>query len=798
MGFLNKFTNRMVIAELFIHGLLASLLVFLALPQLQNNYTQQFISSSQTNARDLAALISRLPHYPLNLGDMVTSNSGLRLLHLDPQDGSITATETDPGFADRNDNRYYIATPLHLAGSDYVLQLAYDEAPTKDLLSNVQQLALTLVLAYILVSMLLAALLGPQLIKPLIRLGDAARRIAGGENVRNLDVKSGTHEISRLAHDLESMRRELVDQKEALATREARLSTIMANVIDGLITINQNGQIESFNLAAERLFGYTGSEIIGQNIERLFQLPFDKALLDGSNTPLDIDQLEPYETRGHRKDGHVFFLEISLNEVCQMDGCIYIAICRDISERKHTETRIRNLQDELERRVVKRTRELADVNKELKHQALHDSLTGLPNRVLMKDRLDQAIRAAKREEHSVALMITDLDRFKEINDTLGHHYGDLLLQQVAVRLRRALRDSDTVARLGGDEFAILLPNIDDEEQIKQAAGKIAEAIDKPFIFENQNIHVGISIGIAIYPKDNERTSKLMRQADIAMYVAKRAHQDYAFYAPDQDQHSLSRLSMAGELRKAIEERHFVIHYQPSISLKDQQVIGVEALVRWQHPKKGLISPNEFIPLAEQTGLIQNLTTLVLEETFEQLHHWQQQGLKLRMSVNLASRCLQDPELVPQLEQLIERWQLPTSDLQLEVTEESLMVDPIKALATLDSIHQLGIGLAIDDFGTGYSSMSYLHQFPIQEIKVDRSFVHGMLTNKADMAIVHTIVKLAHNIGHRVIAEGVDEKASVAVLKQMDCDLVQGYLFSEPLPADALRQWLGASEWSHKT
>jgi len=788
MGFFKKFTNRLVIAELFIHGVLASLVLFLALPQLQNNYRDQFINGSETNARDLAALISRLPQYPLNLGQMETHNAGLRLIHLDPQDGSINEIEKDPGFADQNDDRYYIAVPLKLAGNDYVLQLAYDEAPTKALLNDIRQLGITVVLGYILVSMLLAALLGPQLVRPLLQLTSAVRRIAAGEYVRHLDIKSGTLEINQLIDDMEYMRRELVDQKEALATREARLSTIMANVIDGLITIGTDGKIESFNLAAERIFGYTASEIVGQDVEQLFELPF---AIGENEELLDIDQIEPYETRGHRKGGHVFFLEVSINEVCQMDGCLYIAICRDISERKHHEAKIRQLQEELEARVVKRTRELADVNRELQHQALHDALTGLPNRVLMKDRVDQAIRTAKREECSVALMITDLDRFKEINDTLGHHYGDLLLQQVAVRMRSALRDSDTVARLGGDEFAVLLPNINDEEQVKEAARKIAEAIDKPFIFENQNIHVGISIGIAMYPKDNERTSKLMRQADVAMYVAKRSLLDYAFYEPEHDEHSLSRLSMAGELRQALNDKNFIIHYQPTIDLNDDTVIGVEALVRWQHPYKGLIAPDEFIPLAEQTGLVQNLTALVLEQSLSQLNDWQRSGLDLRLSINLASRCLYDTDIVEQISQLLEQWQIAPAKLNLQVTEKALMQEPAKALITLTQLHELGVSLAIDDFGTGYSNMSYLHQFPIDEIMIDRSFVHGMLNNKADLAIVHSIVKLAQNMEHRLIAEGVDEKAAIALLKQMRCDLVQGFLFSEPLPPDELLNWLEA-------
>lgn len=798
-GLLHRFTSRMVLGELLIHGLLASVVFVLILPTLERHLKQQFLDQSTANAVQLAATLERYRQAPDDLASIraeVLDHGKLELIHLNRQDGSITTIEADPDFGEQDDRIYHIAVPLRIGGQDYILQLGYDETDTATLITQTHRYGVYIALAYILLAVLMAAMVGPQLTRPLIRLRQAARDIAAGKHSRRLELNSGILEIRQLTRDLESMRAELVDQSEALATREARLSTIMANVAEGLITVDKNGAILSFNLAAERIFGYTASEVVGRDIQRLFSNGFIDIFASAhADTALNIEQLAPFETQGIRRNGDHFHVEASVNEICQLDSALYIIICRDINERKQAETKIKSLQEELERRVIKRTRELADANKELRHQALHDALTSLPNRVLLQDRLTQAIRAARREDHSIALMLTDLDHFKEINDTLGHHFGDLLLQQVAVRLKGVLRDSDTVARLGGDEFAILLPNISDPEQVTQAASKVAEAIDLPFIFEDQNIHIGISIGISMYPQSSEDPSTLMRQADVAMYVAKRSNRDFTFYNPELDEHSLSRLSMAGELRRGLQQQEFVIHYQPNVDLHSNRVIGVEALARWQHPEKGLMPPDEFILLAEQTGHIRELTTFVLEQSLQQLQRWNDEGLRLRMSVNLSARSLHDAGLSDQIRALLQSCQVESRQLQLEITERALMYDPLQAQQTLSQLHDMGIKLSIDDFGTGYSSMAYLKQLPIDEIKVDQSFVQAMQQQQADKVIVRSTIDLAHNMGHQVIAEGVDSEASLELLREMGCDLAQGFHIHPPAPAEALRPWLDQGPWS---
>ncbi len=790
-GLFNRFTSRMVLGELLIHALLASVVFILLLPSLEQHLKNQFTNTSLANASQLAGTLEHFQHPPAEINSILNGN--LSLIHLNIQDGSITHVEADSHFGDRDDNVYHIAVPLLISEADYILQLGYDETATAELISNTRQYGLIILASYILLAVIIATIIGPQLTRPLVQLGQAARKTASGNHARHLEFNSNIHEIKQLSIDLELMRGELVNQREALATREARLSTIMANIIEGLITVDSNGKIISFNLAAERIFGYSAGEVVGQDIQVLFDQDFS-AFFNSTKTADSFEAFEFYETQGKRKHGTSFHLEASLNQLRQLDDCIYIVICRDISERKQAEAKIKSLQADLEGRVIKRTQQLAGANKELRHQALHDALTSLPNRVLLQDRLAQAIRTAKRNEHSAALLISDLDRFKEVNDTLGHHYGDLLLQQVAVRLRSILRDSDTVARLGGDEFAILLPGVSGQDQIIRTANKIVAAIEAPFIFEDQNIHIGISIGVAICPGDSEEPSTLMRQADIAMYVAKRSNTDIAFYKPELDEHSIKRLSMAGELRRGLQQRQLVVHYQPNVDLRQNRVIGVEALVRWQHPEKGLIPPKEFIPLAEHSGHIRELTTFVLEESLQQLHLWNSTGLMLQMSVNLSGRSLHDSDLCDQIANLLERWQINPQHLQLEITERALMYDPIQANETLAQLDAIGVKLSIDDFGTGYSSLAYLKHLPIHEIKIDKSFVHAMLEQDADKVIVRSTIDLAHNMGHQVIAEGVDSEDVLKLLKEMGCDLAQGYHITHPVAAEELRKWLYNSDW----
>ena len=423
------------------------------------------------------------------------------------------------------------------------------------------------------------------------------------------------------------------------------------------------------------------------------------------------------------------------------------------------------------------------------HQALHDALTGLPNRVLFHDRVDQAIESARRHDASAVVMVMDLDHFKEINDTLGHYHGDRLLQLVGERLTAVLRAEDTVARMGGDEFAVLLPSVPDRAYALQVADKILSALRSTFEIDGLALEVGASIGIACFPAHGEDKDTLLQRADIAMYVAKSEHSGAQLYESEQDRHSVQRLALAGELRRAIENRELVLHYQPKIDVATGRLVGAEALARWQHPSLGLILPDEFVPLAEHTGIITPMTRQVISLALEQVARWQAEGRRLSVAVNLCARSFLDQQLLDDIPELLETWGVDPSLLELEITESMIVGDPERARGVLEALSDLGVTLAIDDFGTGYSSLAYLRELPVDEIKIDKSFVLEMASKRADETIVRSIIDLAHNLKLRSVAEGVEDEATLGRLGELGCDVAQGFHISRPLPAEQFARWM---------
>jgi len=424
------------------------------------------------------------------------------------------------------------------------------------------------------------------------------------------------------------------------------------------------------------------------------------------------------------------------------------------------------------------------------HQALHDALTGLPNRVLFRDRIQQAVRAAERRNGGLAVMIMDLDHFKEVNDTLGHHHGDVLLQEVAERLKTTLRTADTVARLGGDEYGILLPDVTGAEDAQAVAEVLQSALREPFVVDGLTLEMGGSIGIACHPDHGDHVEVLIQRADIAMYSAKEGGRGFSLYEPQQDHYSPRRLSLAGELRSALESGELELHYQPKADVISGRIVGVEALVRWNHPRHGLLGPEEFVPIAEQTGLIVPLTRWVLAAAMRQCRAWQEQGYELSVAVNLSARSFLDTALAVDIPQLLKLHGIEPALLELEVTESTIMLDPARATATLERLSELGLRLSIDDFGTGYSSLANLKRLPVDMIKIDKSFVLEMATEHSDAAIVRSTIELAHNLGLQVIAEGVEDRQIWEELARLGCDFAQGYYLSRPLPAEKLAPKLG--------
>ncbi len=432
----------------------------------------------------------------------------------------------------------------------------------------------------------------------------------------------------------------------------------------------------------------------------------------------------------------------------------------------------------------------------LEYQILHDALTGLPNRTLLMDRLEQSIRASWRDHRHFALMITDLDHFKEINDTLGHHCGDIILQQAAERMKAVIRGSDSVARLGGDEFAFLLPTADGA-QASRIAHKVRQELERPYELEDRSFTLGASIGISLFPDHGDDSATLMRRADLAMYAAKRDRRGEVVYSEVLDRDSLQYLSLKNELRAAIDNEQLLLCYQPVIDLQTGRITGVEALARWRHPQRGLLYPDEFIPLAERTGLIRPLTQWVMKTAARHGQAWARLGVELRVAVNLSVYNLHDSELPRIIDAILASGGAQETPLRLEITETAIMPGPSHALEVLNRLSARGVRVSIDDFGTGYSSLAYLKQLPVDEIKIDKSFVTGMAHDSDDAAIVRSTIDLAHNIGLRVVAEGVEDQATYDLLAGMHCDAVQGYFVSRPIEIEDLLGWLQGSDWGRR-
>jgi len=433
---------------------------------------------------------------------------------------------------------------------------------------------------------------------------------------------------------------------------------------------------------------------------------------------------------------------------------------------------------------------IASHEQEILRLAYEDRLTGLPNRALFNDRLAGAMSLARRSGTPLAVLLLDLDRFKHINDTLGHTIGDEVLREVGLRLRSVLRESDTIARFGGDEFAVLLPT-GNEERIADVVRKILRCIEQPIQCDSQWLDVGASIGIARYPDHGDSPDTLISHADVAMYLAKAANSEFAFYDASHDGTQQEQLSLLGELRRAVERNELRIYFQPKIDLRTGRTRGVEALVRWMHPVRGIVPPIEFMPFAERTGFVRTVTRWVLETALSHCGRWLAQGMRLEVSVNISVRDLQNADLPDIVAGLLASCAVPAELVCLEITESSFMENPQRALHTLGRLRELGVRLSIDDFGTGFSSLAYLRKLRVHEIKVDRTFIATM-EDGDDMVIVRSTIELARNLGLNVVAEGIENKRSLPRLRAMGCDEAQGFFISRPLPEDKLLEWLRTS------
>ncbi len=473
-------------------------------------------------------------------------------------------------------------------------------------------------------------------------------------------------------------------------------------------------------------------------------------------------------------------------------------LCDAVSGETWVMLRGRVLRDE-QSRALRMSGSLSDISAAkhqqaaIEHQALHDALTDLPNRLLLQDRLEQRIGQTRRSGGTFALLMMDLDRFKEINDTLGHQIGDDILQQVALRLTTILGDSGTVARLGGDEFAVLLPEVS-ERRAKHTAEKIRLALKRTFSIKHHNLVIGASVGIAMYPEHGETVNALFQHADVAMYQAKHSNTGSAFYDVAVDPYSIQRLTLEKDLSDAIEADELDIHFQPKINLRTNMLVGAEALVRWTHRSRGAVPAGEIIELAEKTGLIKNLTYWMIDKVFRQCADWAKEGFYLPVGINLSAWNVQDAALAWNVENKLSQWKILPDQVEFEITESAMISDPASVEQTLERLNDIGIRLAVDDFGTGFSSLAYLKRLPVQSVKIDKSFVQNMCADDSDRSIVRSTIEMSHSLGLNVVAEGVETEETLRLLSELGCDIAQGFHISHPLPAGEFARWAAGSAW----
>jgi diguanylate cyclase (GGDEF)-like protein/PAS domain S-box-containing protein len=766
-AYLSSYIGRMLLGTLLIHLVLTPVLftsIFLLVAQ---DYKAQFINSIRAQSFQLAMQIGENQE-PAKvqrvLDDLVLSGQTLfaeyekdkRHIQAAPSMSNAEFNE-DFYFGEHNDNIYFVAANIaekngHAHG---ILKLGFDELPLAQRIQTSYMRGIYIAAGYLVLTLILVGFFGRFLTQSIRQLREASHKIASGDTTTELTVKTHVTEVSNLALDLETMRMELVRREQEIALREATQRAVLENAAEGILTVDAQCCVKSFNKAAELIFGHREQEVLGK--------PFTQMLANSDvclfNPEEETGLLIRQELIGLRKPDQEFDLLLSVSKTYVAGMHLFTILAQDISERKTFEAQLRYL-------------------------ATHDTLTRLPNRALFQDRLAQALAHAKRNACITALLFLDLDRFKNINDTLGHDFGDTLLIAVTERLRTCVRLEDTLARLGGDEFTVILPEVKHANDAAIVAQKILNALTRSFHFGERELFITASIGIALYPFDGMSSGDLAKHADSTMYVAKKlGGNNFQYFTSKINSNIAARMEMEVDLRHALARNELVLYYQPQIDIVSDRITGFEALLRWQRPGYGLVSPLQFIPLAEKTGLILPIGNWVLRVACAQLLAWQALDVgPLSIAVNLSARQFEQTDFLKTIHDTVTEIGLEPSSLEVELTESTVMHHVEQAIHVLEGLKKLGVRISIDDFGTGYSSLSYLKRFPIDILKIDKSFIADITTADDDGAIASAIIEMGHKLKLQLIAEGVENSEQLAFLRARKCTIVQGNYFSKPMPA----------------
>ena len=754
--------------------------------QAKKSFAEEINRSGQDRvmliAESLANLVVAYDYSNIeSLADRIVKMHDVQQIRILNRAGRIMASRTNSDFNPNNKGLIFVA-PVIFSGEtigSVELQLSLERLE-KLIRATYRNVFVVMALFAAFLGLLLYATVSMFIVKPLSRLSKAADQLALGDFSAVLPPVSGDelghlvrafstmresrqsveNELNNLNADLESIVTARVGE---LRDSEAYIHAVLDNVNEGIIVIGEAGVIVSFNPAAEKIFGYTDAEIIQKGF---------KTLLSGENAEntgiykaySDETVGDPIlgvirEVVGLRKDFSVFPLELKTSQLFIQNKLVFITTARDITDRKDAERRI-------------------------SHMANHDALTQLPNRTLLQDRIQQTLAHNSRHNQLAAVIFIDLDKFKVINDTLGHDVGDGLLQEAAARLVAEVRSEDTVARQGGDEFIILLSDISHPEDAGGIAQKLLDSLLQTFTIKGKELHISASIGIAIFPNDGNDMESLLKNSDIAMYHAKESgRNNYQFFSAEMNEQAAERHSLIGDLRHAVARNELFLVYQPVVDMVSGDMAGMEVLLRWQHPVLGLISPVKFIPLAEESGLILPISEWVLRSACEQLLEWQKQGYEVpRLAINLSAKQLLQKSLADTIALILGETGVEPRYIGLEITESMLVHDYEEVADMLLKLSNMGLEISIDDFGTGYSSLSYLKRFPINKLKIDKSFVDDIATHPDDAAIVKAIIAMAHGLSMKVVSEGVETKQQLDFLRLHGCEQYQGYIFSKPLPA----------------